>query len=362
VVENQKRVAWVLGAGFSRSLGGPLLDDMFSRRTGEETRLKFRSLQTDAHLALYQKYLDHRRPESGYVLWKHAEEFIDYIDTARKAGPRYDLVAREISQDIEGLYFRCVQAIAAENSFASDGDLQSEPWLPYVDWAKSLSGRDSIITFNYDLVLERLGGHPEVKAVGRDTVYGLDPAIDDPRDFATIYKLHGSIDWKRSLAPAGPIVRAQEPENLLDSPALILIASPGPTKKLHRDGPLKRIWDQALLELTQADAIVFCGYRFPPSDSESRRLLLKAIRKNDQKYLRIHIVLGQPDATSLPAIERLKSLLESVLSGRRAEGPPGKERERYFEVIVHPLYAEDFLSVMNRASITDVTYPPYAAG
>ncbi len=352
----------MLGAGFSRSLGGPLLYDMFSKRTLEETLIRFPKLPNTELVELYSAYQNHRPNMGNIVLWQHAEEFLDYVDTARKPGPRQAILKRFIKPDVEQFYGQCVTSVAAENSFAWDGELTSEPWLPYVDWAKTLTGLDSIITFNYDQVLERLGEHAEVKHLGRKSLYGVsETATSTPRGFATIYKLHGSTTWVKPESASSMITLAREPAQLLETPFRMLLASPGPTKKLHRDGQLKSIWDQALVELKEADAIVFVGYRFPPSDSESRRLLLKAIQDNDRPDLRIHIVLGQPDASSTPAIERLKSLLRSVLSSKRGEGPrvPENERHHYFEVIVHPLYAEDFFTVMSRDAITDVTYPPY---
>jgi hypothetical protein len=46
-----------------------------------------------------------------------------------------------------------------------------------------------------------------------------------------------------------------------------------PTKKTRCAGEFKGIWDAAMVALKAAEQVVFVGYRFPPSDSESRSRL-----------------------------------------------------------------------------------------
>jgi len=74
---------------------------------------------------------------------------------------------------------------------------------PFRTWAKSLTSSDTIITFNYDRVVERLRD-----AQNRDAQRGVgDPSIimtitpgcaeEEREGFCPFLKLHGSVDWQR---------------------------------------------------------------------------------------------------------------------------------------------------------------------
>jgi len=339
------RVAWVLGAGFSKSLGGPLLVDMFSKRTQEESRHRFKSLDPTSHNELYEFYRKHQRPERGHVLWGDAEEFLDYADTAREDGHRQK-VLKELGQDVVRLHTQCIASLAAETSFASGVSLSSEAWQPYLTWARTLTRNDSIITFNYDLVLERLGEDQTVRNLGPETVFDIEESAV-PGSAAIIYKLHGSVDWLVPMDGSKKILRAAEPQKMLESPARILIASPGPAKRLRRDEVLNRIWDQAKLDLKAADTIVFLGYRFPPSDSMARSELFEAIKAKTGGHLKIHIVLG-PN-TSHPDNVRLASMLDVILkdAGRERTHTRNGSVNASYNIVQQPLYVEDFFTVLN---------------
>ena len=81
VVAERKRV-WILGAGFSRPLGGPLINDLLAFR---ERQLIAASLPESANA---ETVLDSLRVRafcaygqaSGY--WQHAEDFLATVDAA----------------------------------------------------------------------------------------------------------------------------------------------------------------------------------------------------------------------------------------------------------------------------------------
>ncbi len=72
-------------------------------------------------------------------------------------------------------------------------------------------------------------------------------------------------------------------------------------------GRLGELWTMAEAVLKNATAVVFVGYRFPPSDASSRRRLFMGLIQNEQPYLALHTVLG-PDKSD-PATARIRSLL-----------------------------------------------------
>src|SRR5262249_8601350 len=111
---------------------------------------------------------------SGESLWSHAEDFLEYLDIASRApdGPRAqrinDIAEKIVEQQNRKLRKKVISApgiaalgsagrrlIAAECcAFLADADHESEKWKPYRAWAYRLRQHDTIITFNYDLVLE----------------------------------------------------------------------------------------------------------------------------------------------------------------------------------------------------------------
>src|SRR5208337_3392097 len=75
---------------------------------------------------------------------------------------------------------------------------------------------DAIITFNYDFVAERmLAGHPGTKHLpGRpfgDWFYGLsDRPENAPNEAPTLYKLHGSLNWRLKEDDHGEVQDARK--------------------------------------------------------------------------------------------------------------------------------------------------------
>lgn len=356
---DRPKTVWVLGSGFSKSLGGPLLDELLTFRALEDTSALFPSLPERARV--YNLF------NNTKGRWKHAEEFMEFVDLATDPEtpnlPMRTILARLIAPETVNR-FRDLAAvsIAAEvSTFTASIDLRAEAWDPYVRWAKGLRGGDSVVTFNYDTVVEKLGDHREVKRVGRGTV--VMPTISAPKephftdDFCLIYKLHGSADWAFDSHEKTISRRALIDEFTLADHVRPLIATPGATKKRLCGELLADIWTDAMGRLREAEVIVFLGYRFPPSDSYARSQLLGAIQQNSNPYLRIHTVLG-PDLNS-EASFRLRMLLTEVLEARGREPKeapvfrPGASMEgKYlYNIIQQPLYAQDFLSVASLNSL-----------
>jgi hypothetical protein len=92
-----KRVVWVLGAGFSAALGGPMLTGLLSRPSENDLLVRYPehvALRTDAATVvrvLYESGLNDSsiRGETAMrcvePMWDNAETFLDYLDTAAEA-------------------------------------------------------------------------------------------------------------------------------------------------------------------------------------------------------------------------------------------------------------------------------------
>jgi len=159
-----KRVAWILGSGFSRGLGGPLLEDLLSERGKSETHVQYARLP---NRDLVYRVFHHYGPASHVKFWQHAEDFLDFVDAAKEpeSSTRRQLLERLVRGQggdqtplIEDFRKLAILAVAAEcSTFVDRGDVRSEAWQPYVEWAGKLGERDTIVTFNYDRVIEKLG-------------------------------------------------------------------------------------------------------------------------------------------------------------------------------------------------------------
>jgi hypothetical protein len=138
----------------------------------------------------------------------------------------------------------------------------------------------------------------------------------------------------------------------------LAIATPGPSKQREGTRGFGDLWRLVTGALTGADAIVFVGYRFPETDADARSELLGAIGNNpgtgSRSTLSIHIVLGNT-AQSKRDAERLASMLRFVLGRNRIEATPARPPvhtsagvAHFFMLHSHPLFAQDFFSVVNR--------------
>jgi hypothetical protein len=370
-----KKVVWILGSGFSVPLGGPTLWTLLSAATGELMSSRYAAHEeVGGRTAKLIRRLYHCGrgwpdgpilPSDGRIqgenLWTDPEAFLDYLDSAaaQQNGALGSQVQRvlqklETSQALPTTAQAAGVArrmIAAEcSTFVDRHTIDTEMWAPYRAWVKTLDPRsDTLVTFNYDLVLETAG--KAEAGVLQAFMPGGEYGDISGTGHVPIIKLHGSVDWEKRDDKKGNVTfhKAQQDDFILNCPAEALsIATPGPRKR-GAVKELDQLWNRALNALREADAVVFVGYRFPPSDAEARTRLLGAIRDNGAQHLRLHTVLGLPG----PDATRLEHLLRFTCGNAQrfdADKPPvgGARTIRSFAVRSHPLYAQDFLTVWTR--------------
>lgn len=378
--EGKPNIVWILGAGFSKPLGGPLLVQLLSpgsfldltQRFSGQKLLVGDASQWAVHIYHYGRNYEEggllnvgvQRPP-GEFLWGDAEVFIDYLDAACAAGTGSSRIAR-ISQrlqnvspwmallpnqpaQLDDMVPASRRLIAAECSvFVEDGDVASERWQAHRKWLSALDNRHTIVTFNYDRVIEEINDW-WVSQSAQHFAKVLLPH-ENPFDAAwagraRVLKLHGSVDWQATR-------RGQHAQFAVHTDSLfalsapaneLALATPGPTKATVT-GELQQLWGWCRDDISTADAIVFIGYRFPPTDTQSREQLLGMIRQNASSLLHLHVVLG-PEIGNKDVV-RLAALLKFACeqSGRFHALDPRGARGRY-QLHVHPLYAEDFFSI-----------------
>jgi hypothetical protein len=373
-MRNDNKIVWILGAGFSQPLGAPLLGQLLSAgsfrdlaaRYGDNPRIISDAAKAVCHLYHYGRAYEGGRltesTPSGEALWGDAEVFIDLLDSAvADSGARITVerIIKTIRKttpslpdggwSVKELREAARHLIAAEcSTFALGASPAQERWSAHVDWAGPLDGRHTLITFNYDRVLERVAGQLRLT-----TKRPIGPALLLPSELTKSLpgqprglKLHGSVDWQ--MTENQGIVRAADEAFALSAPDdQLVIATPGPTKSKITEA-LEPLWSTAEDAIGHADAIVFVGYRFPPTDATARRRILRAIERRARtgRSMALHVVLG-PNSLDAP---RLAELLRFAAErgGQDVQvstGRLGKTMENTCHLRVHQLYSQDFFTV-----------------
>ncbi len=254
--------------------------------------------------------------------------------------------------------------LAIETSaFLSQLPDNSERWGPYKRWFRSLTDSDTILTFNYDGVVERAAN-----LVGRSYFGSKRPSVESlihpSTDMPKLLKLHGSADWFYSHAiPTTLEAISVETIDIFDphvnwetSISLgkrVLLGSPGISKMRMSSELFRPLWDKAKDALKNAHIISMVGYSMPASDNLAKQLVLDSIAANEN-LKQINIVLG-PDSNS-PRARRVYELCKQVVLSREgatvSNGLRLSEREKI--VRLSSMYAQDFLPLHRPGTMRDI--------
>lgn len=185
---------FILGAGFSRLAGLPLATELYTlvRQSIENEHGKNTKFQGDV-----EKYIEYRKSCDGIKLSESEidlEEFISFLDMEHflelrgskawsQEGNESQIMVRKAIGKV--IYYRTPQGDQLPHA--------------YYDFANNLTVHDTVITFNYDTLLERALEH-----VGKP--YRLFPnrfeqvgrysnIVDSSIEEVVILKMHGSVDW-----------------------------------------------------------------------------------------------------------------------------------------------------------------------
>jgi hypothetical protein len=327
-------IVWILGAGFSKPLGGPLLSDFFSEYSEHVFPAAIHGDRSQSVYETYQRGLaaPNIYPGPNLDLWTNAEEFLAYIENALSLlcqdvnTDRHEVSAlRKITKfsgalDFLQLYEDALQAVASRCRFVSENsDNDAEAWKPYIRWHDELLKHgDWIVSFNYDTVTESLPRRCD-NTIASSPLHHLQPDdflgkgfkeidyIRNPNVDVPVLKLHGSVSWTLSRdfvlrSPRGGFVVEERHARTLP-----FIATPGPNKLSLAMSELRPLWIAATEAIEKASAVVCLGYRFPPSDVHALSTILGAIEKVADGELRwVHIILGQDTQAS----DRILALLK----------------------------------------------------
>lgn len=193
--DHPKCSLYILGAGFSRPAGLPLGTELWSELLHRGLSMGGRASKFRRDLEHYIKFKWHCDGEKLTPETVDFEAFLGFLDVEHYLGLRgsdtwsYDGNEGQIVTKI------LLGQILTERT-PSTGNIPSL----YISFAKALRPYDTIITFNYDILLERALEAAQVP-------YRLFPdrfesvskfsATGDPREETevVVLKMHGSVDW-----------------------------------------------------------------------------------------------------------------------------------------------------------------------
>lgn len=185
---------FVLGAGFSRSAGLPLGAELF---TEVRKCIEFRHGRDTKFKRDVGNYLEYRKACTGVELLEpeiDLEEFMSFLDIEHFLELRGSDTWSQEGNESQLMIRKAIGKVIHSRTPPADR-------LPdaYYRFAERLSPHDMVITFNYDIILERALEHVgkpyrlfphRYKSIGRHL-----NVVDSDIEELTVLKLHGSIDW-----------------------------------------------------------------------------------------------------------------------------------------------------------------------
>jgi SIR2-like domain len=309
---------WILGAGFSARLGGPMLNDLLSKLALDRLVHDYPEtwLAGDQECAICVSVLAKGIEER---LWNNAEEYVAALgsldpkfqtDIVRLSGLDRSALHTDngrhydpVGSFVDSLYARAIGVIAAQCiDFVHRAADDLESWLAYDRWTRSLPAGDVLISFNYDTVVEeafRRNRRP-LTVPNQRMGHGI-PIRKGRRPL--LLKLHGSVDGRDTIPhPPEPHSIA----NLMRNVAMLAV--PGISKASDAETDFDLLWEYASKALRAAKKVVLVGYRCPPSDEKAKAMLVDSLRANPNRPS-VDIVLGPGNPVDA---QRIVALLTRV--------------------------------------------------
>lgn len=290
-----ENTVYVLGAGFSKAVGFPLSSEMVSESMFDYLLDKLgKNKSLISKIQKIRSYVRYRI-DNGYCT-EDIESVLNHVATAKYL---YMESTTEESKPYSAddiflnlLWF--VTRLLKEKTIDSITKIPNE----YSIFLKKLyKNNDSIITFNYDLLIESV-----LNSLNYRYRYGVDEKMAKKEQL--ILKLHGSLNWA-SCSECGPVnlhdkiltfeADSKEVCPLCKSDKLTSIVIPPVIYKdsYYNDqlyGPLVReSWALAQEELSKTKKIVFIGFSMV-QDAYAQELFKLSLNMNPEKALTCLVV------------------------------------------------------------------------
>ena len=314
--------AFFLGAGFSMALADSCI----------QNRIKYPSLKDLTHKVIERFSKTSLETHLDEISPKYKEDIEQLLSYLYADLPWQNAQMRYLDK---ALYFELVSKIG---EYFCKLDKESEynfsRYKPFADYI--IKNEISIITLNYDILLEKLlfetmseryrswnsykgfykqaltDLHSRGKSSG-----GLNSNADDKHGdkLPAIYKLHGSINWLWSAtSPSEPIYFASgnEHKNLRKDLSEYIVPPVLDKTQFYNNNILKSIWSDAYSVLREADELYIVGFSFPVTDLSIRFLFNSAL--NDRKNCPKVYVVNTKDSISQGNKDCIKERYETIFT------------------------------------------------
>ena len=343
-----KKSVFILGAGFSKPAGMPLATELLPLLT---EKLKLDEMQEWLNsLGQRLSWLDGN--DGATTSFKvNIEQVFHYA--------HFDIEVHRLRQQLEqvgrydgpGTPWNQVESISAWLSYLEETlcdviiEKERQADLASISrWAKPIDTDDSVLTFNYDTLVERA-----LEESGKSWNHGI--GLENERG-SPVFKLHGSIDWivaHRSLPfskfdllfdkananrgedNTGSVeddyrlwrCRTQEqlqkwisgrdlqmvPENAL--PKRVGITGLGAYKQLHQVPGLGNVWARGMRSLYEADQAVVVGFSMSDYDAMAQMQFAQVARARYDEGRPLNVAVIDPFVNETTK-ERFRRVFRSV--------------------------------------------------
>ncbi len=272
-------------------------------------------------------------------------------DALRIYGPNYRVTLEEYVTQLEGLLevvelvpassrtltpeglremrkrlLNALSAVLEESAdvVKSTSSARQHPCMYHAEIVRHLVPRDTILSFNYDCVMDdalRRHGRRKWSAQygycfpnpgrvsGHEPWSALEPPSSQNRSI-NLLKLHGSLNW-RPLPEAEHLeIKLRERPYKQAGDKEFELVPPENAKRLFDRPVLRKLWGNAELALRRARVLTLAGFSFTPTDLHVDSLFRAAMASND-KLERVIIVNPSPEH---------RRAIRSVLVGPLQEG------------------------------------------
>lgn len=257
---------FILGSGFSASMGLPTLIGLFQEMMSfESERMNY---NRENLLYAIDFLYPHFDPKMAPPSYSPFEEFLSLV-TATEDFPYFD-EGHWKSKRLSALEL-LTETLSAKSAEAEGDELLKE-------FVANLEDQDVIITFNWDNLIERA-----LYSASRRINF-----LDRNPNAVTVLKLHGSLNW--SQIPDGSSLKHPDSAAYLSEKIIYthdytyydtwaslnlspLIVPPIHTKHTLSKNFFKKIWHEAFAAIIEAEQVIFIGYSIPKEDLQARSLL-----------------------------------------------------------------------------------------
>jgi len=364
----QDHNVYILGAGFSKDAGAPLVHDFLDRARelfdDPDSELDQRERDLFEQVFKFKREVAKAR-EKFRIDLDNIEQLFGLVEMSQRLGsdppaPREAtvyLIAKTLELAVATSTSKrpvarmsLVSGYAAQASFINHvrrqpGGGDSFETDIYTHFALMITGKyddprrlasrsSTVITFNYDLVLDdslgRAGAKPSYELA--------DAVFDEPDDnerVVPVLKLHGSTNWAicecgqihvlSRKATADPVMFRSKKCIKCGKTGLRLLLVPPSWDKSEYSKVMQPVWKRAVEAIKRATRICVIGYSMPEADAFFKFLLALGLAENDRLYKLIVVDWvrpGIPSPLENTTEARWRGMLESVFIGRRFEFVP----------------------------------------